>query len=78
MSTSIDDALAVEVAVDGEELRVRVHDGRTITVPLSRFPRLSEASPAERDNWSLIGRGQGIHWPLIDEDLSIAALLRGR
>lgn len=78
MSTSIDDALAVDVAIDDEELRVRIHDGRTIAVPLSWFPRLAAASPAERGDWSLIGRGEGIHWSRIDEDLSIGALLRGR
>ncbi|MFF1540272.1 DUF2442 domain-containing protein [Microbacterium sp. NPDC058269] len=78
MSTSVDDAAAVGVVTDERELHVRMKDGRTISVPLDWFPRLVDASPNERADWRLIGAGEGIHWPQLDEDVSIAALLRGR
>lgn len=78
MSISVDDAVAVEVAIDERELRVRMRDGRTIGVPLGWFPRLVAASAEQRADWRLIGAGEGIHWRQLDEDISIAALLRGR
>ncbi|MGW9270593.1 DUF2442 domain-containing protein [Microbacterium sp. NPDC055599] len=78
MSTSVDDAVAVDVGIGQGELRVRMRDGRTISAPVSWFPRLAEASDAQRADWRLIGAGEGIHWPQLDEDISIAALLRGR
>jgi len=56
---------------------VALHDGRTITVPLAWYPRLLNASAAERKNWRVAGGGYGIHWPDIDEDLSTEGLLRG-
>ena len=68
-------ATAVEVTED--ELRVVLADGRTVTAPLVWFPRLLEAGDAQRANWELLGDGEGIHWPDIDEDLSVAGLLRG-
>lgn len=52
-------------------------DGRTITAPLVWFPRLSQANKQQRDNWELLGDGDGIHWPDIDEDLSVSGLLAG-
>jgi hypothetical protein len=58
-------------------MSVDLADGRTITVPLSWFPRLEKASPAQRANWRIAGGGFGIHWPDLDEDLSTAGLLRG-
>jgi len=78
MSISVDDAVAVGVVIDERELHVRMKDGRTISVPLDWFPRLTDASAEERADWRLIGVGEGIHWPQLDEDVSIAALLRGR
>ncbi|CAH0262916.1 hypothetical protein SRABI76_03534 [Microbacterium oxydans] len=78
MSTSIDAALAVGIEIDDQELHVRIKDGRTISVPLGWFPRLANASAAERLDWRLIGEGEGIRWHRIDEDISISALLRGR
>lgn len=79
MSSSVPsaDARAKEVAVTEDELSVLLSDGRRISVPLAWFPRLLRATPAERAHFELIGDGQGIHWPDIDEDLSIAGLLRG-
>ena len=61
-----------------EALIVDLADGRTITVPLAWFPRLARGTPAERANWRLIGGGVGIHWPDLDEDISVESLLAGR
>jgi hypothetical protein len=57
-------------------LEVCLSDGREIRVPLEWFPKLRDASPEERQHWRLIGKGIGIHWPDIDEDLSLEGLLR--
>jgi hypothetical protein len=70
------DATAVDVTTDDSSLRVALADGREITVPLEWFPRLRDATSKQRNNWHLIGRGQGIHWPDLDEDISVAGLLR--
>ena len=59
-------------------LKVELSDGRVISVPLSWYPRLVDATPRELSNWELIGGGQGIHWPYLDEDISIEGLLAGR
>jgi hypothetical protein len=56
---------------------VELEDGRTISVPLAWFPRLLHASQKDRDDWQVAGGGFGIHWPTIDEDLSVDGLLRG-
>lgn len=69
--------LAVDVAVDETTLRVSLDDGRELAVPVEWFPRLRDASPADRANWRLIGIGEGIHWPEIDEDISVLSLLAG-
>jgi len=70
--------LAVSVSFpDPSSLLVRLADGRELSVPLVWFPRLYEASAEEREEYSLIGGGVGIHWPRIYEDLSVAGLLRG-
>jgi hypothetical protein len=68
---------ATDVSIRGEELNVLLADGRKISVPLSWFPLLLQATPTQRQNFELLGGGQGIHWPDIDEDLSIAGLLAG-
>jgi hypothetical protein len=68
---------AQDVKFTDFELVVELLDGRTITAPLIWFPRLSQASQAQRDNWELLGDGEGIHWPEIDEDLSVKGLLVG-
>lgn len=54
---------------------VHLEDGRSLSVPLEWFPRLRDATPAQRSHWRLIAAGVGIHWPNIDEDLSVAGLL---
>jgi hypothetical protein len=60
-----------------DTLRVDLLDGRTNIVPLAWYPRLLHATAQERDNWKVAGGGFGIHWPDIDEDLSVEGLLRG-
>ena len=72
----IPDAMTIEVTDD--TLTAELSDGRTISVPISWYPRLVHASPEERNNWELIGTGQGIHWPGLDEDLSVEGFLVGR
>ena len=71
------DPRAQEVLVTEDELTVSLVDGRRVSVPLAWFPRLLHASPAQRSNWQLLGDGEGIHWPDVDEDLSVAGILRG-
>lgn len=81
MSSSKIDAdvpLGTQVHVGDDALRVTLTDGRVISVPLNWYPRLLHASSAERSNWRLIADGIGIHWPDIDEDISIEGLLAGR
>jgi hypothetical protein len=70
------DATAIQVSVTDDRLLVTLADGRELAAPLAWFPRLSEATSSQRQNWRLIGRGQGIHWPDVDEDISVAGLLR--
>jgi hypothetical protein len=79
MSSSLPsaEARAKEVIVTEDELCVVLVDGRRISAPLRWFPRLQRATPAERGNYELLGDGIGIHWPGVDEDLSVAGLLRG-
>jgi hypothetical protein len=69
---------AEDVTVTEDILSVDLSDGRTISVPLGWFPRLLHASREERNDWRLIGKGEGIHWEKIDEDLSVEGLLAGR
>lgn len=66
-----------DVRVTDDALSVDLMDGRTITVPLAWYPRLANATPAQRARWEIAGAGYGIHWPEIDEDLSTEGLLRG-
>jgi hypothetical protein len=68
---------AEEASVSENELTVSLADGRRISVPLAWFPRLLHATPAQRSHWELLGDGEGIRWPEIDEDLSVAGILRG-
>ena len=68
---------AHEVKVGPDELMVNLVDGRRISVPLAWFPRLLHATPEQRSHWELLGDGEGVHWPDIDEDLSMVGLLRG-
>lgn len=69
--------LAKDVTMSDDTLTVTLNDGRTISVPIAWYPRLLHASRPERREWRLIGEGQGIHWPRVEEDLSVAGLLMG-
>ena len=69
--------LAQQVGFTDDELIVSLVDGRTITVPLLWFPRLAGATTAQLRNYEILGDGEGIHWPEIDEDLSVEGLLFG-
>ena len=70
--------LARDVRVENDLLVVALSDGRSVSIPLVWYPRLLHGSPAERSEWSLIGGGKGIHWPQLDEDISVDDLLAGR
>ena len=70
-------ALASSISFTEDSLVTELVDGRVISVPLIWFPTLSKASIAELETWELLGDGEGIHWPLLDEDLSVAGLLMG-
>ena len=71
-------ARAQSVTITKDSLSVDLIDGRTIVVPLGWYPRLLHATTAERGHWRFIGHGQGMHWPLLDEDISVENLLSGR
>lgn len=70
------DADVVDVEVTDVALRFTLADGRELSAPLEWFPRLRDASQPERRNWRLIGGGEGVHWPDVDEDIAVATLLR--
>jgi hypothetical protein len=73
------EAVAVQqVDVTEDDLIVDLSDGRTVSVPLAWYPRLLYGTPEERENWRLIGGGDGIHWPALDEDISVENILLGR
>ena len=76
--TELRAALARSVSVTEDSLIADLADGRTITVPLAWFPRLAHGAPVERNNWRLIAGGEGIHWPDLNEDISVESLLAGR
>jgi Protein of unknown function (DUF2442) len=71
-------ALAQSASVNDDALELSLTDGRRLVVPLAWFPRLEQGTAAERSNWRLIGNGEGIHWPDLDEDISVESLLAGR
>jgi len=72
------DPRALEVRCTDDEIVVRLSDGRTLAVPIVWFPRLAAADAKSRSEIELIGGGEGIHWPSVDEDISVAGLLAGR
>lgn len=69
---------ATHVTVTDDTLSVDLEDGRSIAVPLGWYPRLAHGTPSERSHWEFIGRGEGIHWPDLDEDISVQGLIEGR
>ena len=76
-SVATETAAAKNVRVTDRELVVELRDGRVVSVPLAWYPRLAEGSPRERGRWELLGPGIGVHWPDLDEDISIDGLLQG-
>src|SRR6185295_6294235 len=78
MSTSTTDVRAQRIIIMNDSLTVELSDGRSISVPLAWYPRLLHGTPEERNNWRLIGNSEGVHWPDLDEDVSIENLLLGK
>ena len=77
METIAVSVMAENVVVTEDNLVVDLNDGRSISVPLAWYPRLLHGTPDERNNWRWIGDREGIHWPALDEDISVENLLRG-
>ena len=77
-SIDISQARAQRVSLTDDTIVIELIDGRTITVPLTWYPRLAHGTHVERANWRMIGEGEGLHWPELDEDISIEGLLAGR
>jgi len=71
------DPLAIGLEVTEDELILSLADGRKLSVPIAWYPRLANATPAQRRNWEIIGPGVGFHWPDVDEDLSVEGMLLG-
>ncbi len=69
---------ALELSFSEDAFTVLLDDGRSISVPLTWFPRLLNATPKELKNYELIGEGEGIHWPDLDEDISVEGIIAGR
>ena len=78
MSTSTANVRAVSVVISHDNLTVELTDGRSISVPLHWYPRLLHGTPDERNKWRLMGNNEGIHWPDLDEDISVENLLLGK
>ena len=78
MSTLVAEVRAQSLVVTEDSLIVDLSDGRSITVPLAWYPRLVHGTPEERNNWRWIGDREGIHWPDLDEDISVENLILGK
>jgi hypothetical protein len=78
LAIEINDVRAQDVRLDNDSLAVDLVDGRTIIVPIVWYPRLWHGTPEERRNFEILGDGEYIHWPALDEDLTVAGLLAGR
>ena len=76
--TDVQGVRAQQVVVTPDTLSVDLTDGRTIAVPLAWYPRLVHGTPEERNHWHLIGQGEGIYWPDLDESISVENLLSGK
>jgi hypothetical protein len=74
----IQPTLAERISIDEESLNIDFVDGRSVSVPLEWYPRLLHGTPKERNNWRLIGQGEGIHWPELDEDISVENVWSGQ
>jgi hypothetical protein len=79
VGSAVETKLAIiYVAADDQMLTVSLSDGRRLSVPLVWYPRLKHGTPAERNHWRLVGRGEGVHWPDLDEDLSLEGFVAGK
>ncbi len=78
LAIEISKSLIENVSFTEDSFIVDLNDGRTITLPLAWYPRLTHPTHKERENWRVIGRGEGIHWPELDEDISIENIIIGR
>lgn len=78
IATAEADLLIENVRFDGDRLVVELSDGRILGTPVRWYPRLLNATAAQRERWELLGPGIGIHWPEVDEDLSLAGMIAGR
>lgn len=78
MSTLAKNVEALDVRFSDDSIAVDLSDGRSISAPLAWYPRLFHGTTKERNNWRLIGNGFGIHWPDLDEDLSVESIISGR
>lgn len=76
MTISPPDVIVEKITVTDRDVRVKLQDGRTVLLPFTEVATLAAALPAQRANWRVIGRNQGVHWPDLDEDLSVAGILR--
>jgi hypothetical protein len=76
-SVKVQEPRAQRVVITEDSVAVDLTDGRTVSAPLAWYPRLLHGTPEERNNWRVIGSGEGIHWPDLDEDLSIDSLISG-
>jgi len=77
LTNELREVAAENVTITKDALRIELVDGRTVEAPLAWYPRLLHALPKERSRWRLIGRGEGIHWPDLDEDISVENILLG-
>lgn len=78
LTTEIRIAKLQQVTTTEDSLTIDLSDGRTVSVPIGWYPRLLHGTPQERNNWRLIGEGEGIHWPDLDEDINVENLLAGK
>ena len=78
LNTQVREVKAQRLTVTDDNLVLGLSDGRTVSVPLVWYPRLLHGSTRERNNWRLIADGEGIHWPDLDEDLSVESIVMGR
>ena len=78
LAAEIQTVKGINVVTSDDTLTVELADGRSLSVPIAWYPRLFHGSPQERENWELIGDGEGIHWSDLDEDISVEGLILGR
>jgi hypothetical protein len=78
LTVDLQSAKAQHVIITKDTLALDLSDGRTISVPLAWYPRLLHATPQEQRHWRLIGKGEGVHWPELEEDISVEGLILGK